>query len=129
MRARDQRQEDVVLEGEGVQEVKILEHKAQIFPPEGGQAALGDGGEVFAVQKDLAGGGPVQRCQDVQQGGFAGAGFTHHRHKFPGLQVEGDIGEGLDLVAAKAGGVNFFEIVYFQYCHMLGTSLVVLAIF
>ena len=64
---RDQGQEDVILEGKGIQQVKLLEYKAQVLPPEGGQTALGDGGEILAVQKDLAGGGPVQGRQNVEK--------------------------------------------------------------
>ena len=124
-----QLQEDVILEGKGIQQVEILEYKAQILPPEGGQTALGDGGEILAVQKDLAGGGPVQGRQNVEKRRLSGAGFPHNGHKLPGFQVKGDVGEGLHLIAAEAGGVNFLQIVYFQSCHMLGTSLVVLGIF
>ncbi len=36
---QDQGQEDVILEGKGIQQVEILEYKAQILPPEGGQTA------------------------------------------------------------------------------------------
>ena len=126
---QDQGQEDVILEGKGIQQVEILEYKAQILPPEGGQTALGDGGEILAVQKDLAGGGPVQGRQNVEKRRLSGAGFPHNGHKLPGFQVKGDVGEGLHLIAAEAGGVNFLQIVYFQLCHMLGTSLVVLGIF
>ena len=42
-----QREQDVVLNGEGVQEVEILEHEPQVVPAEGGDVTLLDGDDVL----------------------------------------------------------------------------------
>ena len=60
-----QGQEDVVLKGEGVQQVEVLEHKAQVGPAEGRQIPLPDVGEGPSVEEDLPGGGAVQGRQDI----------------------------------------------------------------
>ena len=40
---QNQGQEDIVLNGKGIQQVKLLEYKAQVVPAEGGQVPLRDG--------------------------------------------------------------------------------------
>ena len=66
-----QRQVDVVLHGEGVQQVELLKYEAQLVAAEGGDLALPDLVQILAVQADAAGGGPVQRGEDVEQRGLA----------------------------------------------------------
>ena len=60
-----QGQKDVVLQGEGVQQVEVLEHKAQVVPAEGGNLLLIEGYDVPHIQKHLAAGGLIQPRQDV----------------------------------------------------------------
>ena len=72
-----QGQEDVVLEGEGVQQVEVLEHEAELVAAEGGQLPLRDAGDVPAVEQHLARSRAVERGEDVQQRGLAGAGLAH----------------------------------------------------
>lgn len=44
-----QRQENVVLKGEGIQQVKVLEYESQMRTAEGCQISLADVGEGLAV--------------------------------------------------------------------------------
>ncbi len=63
----------------------------------------GDGGEILAVQKDLAGGGPVQGRQNVEKRRLSGAGFSHNGHKLPDSRSKETSERGLHLIAAEAG--------------------------
>ena len=101
-----QGQVDVVLQGEGVQQVEVLEHKAQVVPAEGRHLRLPDFTQLLAVQLHQAPGGLIQRRQDIQKGGLAGARLSHDGHILPFLHMEGDIFQRLHLGAAKAGGVD-----------------------
>ena len=101
------------MDGEGVQQVEILEHEPQIIPPEGGQLILRDFGQGLAVQQDLTGGGTIQRGQDVQQGGLTGAGLAHDGHVFSCFHCEIHVAQGFHLVAAETGGVNFLQMTHF----------------
>ena len=103
-------QVDVVLQIEGIQQIEFLEHKAQMIPPEVGNVLFPDFGNVLIFQQHRAGGGLIQRRQNIQQGGFAGAGLAHDSHVLPLLQVEIHIPQGLHAVAPKAGGVYLFQM-------------------
>ena len=83
-----QGQEDVVPQGEDVQQVEVLEHKAQMRAAEGRQVPFPDVGQGLAVQKHLSGSGAVQSRQNIQQGGLAGAGLAHDGHILPRLHGE-----------------------------------------
>ncbi len=57
----DQGEVDVVPDGEGVQQVKVLKHESQVFPAEVCQVSLRDGSQVLPVQQHLAAGGGWSR--------------------------------------------------------------------
>ena len=46
---QNQRQKNVILHREGIEQVKILEHKAQMLPPESGQLLVLDAHNVPSV--------------------------------------------------------------------------------
>ena len=52
--AEHQRKQDVVLNAEGVQQVEILKHKAQMIPAEGAEGLVAQLGDVVSVQQHLA---------------------------------------------------------------------------
>ena len=112
-----EREEDVVLDGEGVEEVEVLEHEAQVVAAERADLALGDGREAAAVQQHLARGRAVERREDVEKRGLAGAGLAHDGDVFALLDGERDVRERLHLAAAEAGGIDLFEVVDFQNRH------------
>ena len=109
-----QGEQDIVPEGEGVQQVEVLEHEAQVIPAEGGQLLFPEADQIPPAQQDGAVGGLIQSGQDVQQGGLAGAGLAHNGHVLSLLHGEGHVGQGLHLVAAEAGGVDFLHMIDFQ---------------
>ena len=67
-------QDDVLIHVQHRHQVVVLEHKADLPPPEDGQFLIPHGREFFAVHRDGAAGGAVQPAQHVEQGGLAGAG-------------------------------------------------------
>ena len=118
MLAREhERQEDVVLQRERVEQVEILKHEAEVLPAERGDLLLADARERAAVQPDLALRRAVERRQNVEQRRLAGAGLAHDRDVLAALHRERDIGERLHAVAAEARRINFFQTVDFQYSH------------
>ena len=64
---QNQRQVDVIPQGKGIQQVKILKDKAQIFPSEIRQVPLPDFADVLPLQQHLSPGGLVQGGDDVQR--------------------------------------------------------------
>ena len=78
------------------------------------QVPLPDIGQGLAVQKHLSCGWPIQSRQDIQQGGFAGAGLTHDGYILPRLHGEIHVLQRLHLAAAEAAGVDLLQVLYFQ---------------
>ena len=105
-----QRQIDVVLQIEGVQQVELLKYKAQIVPAKGGHFLFLDAGQGPILQTDRAGGGLVQSGENVQQGGLAGAGLAHNGYIFSLLHGEADVPQGFHALTAEAGGVSFSDM-------------------
>ena len=106
-----QRQQDVVPDGKGIQQIKILKHKPQVIPPECSHLSVWDADSVLACEQHLPAGGLVQRRQDIKQRGFARTGFPHDRHIFPFLHCKVYVGQGLHLIPSKTGGVDFFHVL------------------
>ncbi len=105
--SQHQGQKDVVLHREGVQQVEVLEDKAQVVPAEGGNFPFLQADNVPHVEEDLTGGGLIQGGQNVEQGGFARAGLAHNGHKFPLFHREVHVMQGLHLGPAQAVGIGF----------------------
>ena len=70
-----QRQGDVVEHAAIEQQLVVLEHHADL-PAQEGNLRSGDLRQVLARQQQLAGGRPLHRQQQAQQGGLAGAGMA-----------------------------------------------------
>jgi hypothetical protein len=58
---------------------------------------------VFAVEPDLARGGPIEAADEIDQRGLAGTGGTHDSQPFAGGYFERDIIQGADDTAAGLG--------------------------
>ena len=70
-------QEDVLLRGEGGQEVEGLEDEAELVAAHGGQLLVVHAGQIAAGDEDVPGCGGVQAGQAVQEGGLARARRAH----------------------------------------------------
>ena len=112
-----QRQGDVVLQRECVQQVELLKHEAQMIPAERGGVRLLHGGQIAPVQPHRPGGGGIQRRQYVQQRGLAAAGLAHDGHIFALLHRELHVMQGLHAAAAEAGGIHLAQTADFQNRH------------
>ena len=65
-----------------------------------GACAIGHGGEVLAVDHDLAAVERVEPGKAVEEGGLAGTGGPDYGHHLAALDLEVDAAQGLDLVGA-----------------------------
>src|SRR5207245_1534436 len=66
--------------GEHGQQVEGLEDKAHVVAAVSGAGAVGHGGEVLAVDHDLAAVERVEAGKAVEEGGLAGAGWADDGH-------------------------------------------------
>ena len=67
------REHDVFDGGQVGDEVKLLEHEADLFCAHAIQFNRGNAGHVLAVEPYLASGGPVEAPDQIHQRGFPGA--------------------------------------------------------
>ena len=97
-----------VLEGGELRhEVVKLPDVADVAVAEGGGLGGGDGGESPFAHPNLAGGGAVERCEEVEEGGFAGAGFADDGDHLAGSYGEGEVAKELEVgVAESLAGVG-----------------------
>lgn len=63
--AEHEREQDVVPQRERVEEIKLLEHEAEILPAEGGERVFLHAVEPLALQLHRAAGGLVECCEQV----------------------------------------------------------------
>jgi len=99
---------DVAHGGEGGEEVEALEDEADAGAAEPGAIGVGEAGELDAADGDGAGGGGGEAAEDVEEGGFAGAGRADDGDELAGLDGEVDVAESGDL--ELAGAVGFAEV-------------------
>ena len=100
---------DVFGDGEVVEEVVALEDHADAF--------AGEVGALFAVERVDGGGfekeftapGVVEHGEDVEEGGFAGAGGAHDGDELAGVDGEVDAAEHPGF--GVAGFVGAFEVL------------------
>ena len=112
------RQEDVLLGGQGGQQVEGLEDEAEAIAAHGGELLVFHAGQVLAGDEGVPGGGGVQAGQAVQKSGLARAGGAHDGHELaashhearrvqgddPRLALAVDLGQAAGLDDAHRGG-------------------------
>ncbi len=103
---------DVLLRGECRDEVECLVDHANLLIAHSCQLPFAHTRNVDAVDEYLAGGGGIQPCDDTQQGGLAGPGWTHDGDELTVADGEADALEDLDTFAAQ--GQAFGDIARFQ---------------
>ena len=86
-----QRQEDIVLNRKGVEQIKILKHEAQIVTAEGGYLLLLYLDDVASVEQDLSGARLIERSEDIQKRRLAAAALAHDGDVFALLNREADV--------------------------------------
>ena len=117
-----QRQENIVLERKGVQQVEVLKHEPQLITPERRQLIFTNRADVLAVQQHRAARRAVKRRQYVQQRRFARPRFAHNRDILALIHREGHIRQRLHLIAPEPRRIHLANILCFQQCHDSSSS-------
>ena len=87
---------DVFRKGHAGKQIEGLEDHADGIAAVAGEFDGVDGGEVAAADVDGTGGGAVESGQEIEQGGFAGAGTAEQGDEFALADFEGDVVDGGD---------------------------------
>ena len=95
-------QEDVLLGGQGGQQVEGLEDEAELVAAHGGELLVLHARQVLSGDEDAAGGGGVQAGHAVQEGGLTRARGAHDGHELAFGDGEADRVQGDDLGVALA---------------------------
>src|SRR3984957_15546939 len=84
------REHDVFQRGKIRDEMELLEDEAYFFRAIANQLTFGALGKVNIIDDDAAGSESVQAAENIDQSGFAGAGWSHERDPFTGSDGEAD---------------------------------------
>ena len=86
-----------------------LENKADVIPAVGGELLFVIAGDVLPIQPHVALAHGIHAAQDVEDGGFAGAGGAHNDADFPLLHGKAGVFQGVDFHLAHL--INLSHIV------------------
>lgn len=100
---------DVVAQGKGIQQVELLEDKAQMLAAEGRKLLFRHGVQVASAKEHLTSGGLVEPGENVEQRRLARAGFAHDGDKLAFAYGEMDIGQRMDGRAAEARDIGLLK--------------------
>ncbi len=100
-------QGDIFCRAEGGEQVEELENKTHLPSSHEGDLVVGQVGHALAAQDDFAVRGTVQPTEQMEQGGFAGAGRPHDGDKFALSDFKVDVAKGVH--GDFAHGVGFGE--------------------
>src|SRR5690606_16111915 len=105
----EQRELDVLVDRQLVDEVEALEDEADGAAAEAGAPALGEPGRGVPVEPVLPAGGAVEQAEDVEERGLPAPRRPHDGDELAALDLDGDAAEraGLDLL----GGVDAAEVL------------------
>src|ERR1700693_2324083 len=84
------REHDVFQRGQIWNEMKLLEDETYFFRAIANQLTFGALGEIDIIDDDAAGSESVQPAENIDQSGFAGAGWAHQCDPFAGSNGEAD---------------------------------------
>ncbi|EQG52128.1 hypothetical protein QIW_3908 [Clostridioides difficile DA00134] len=109
------RQHNVFKDIQHRHQIVVLEDEADFSPAENGKLLIFQCREVAPIHNDIAGGRHIQPANHVQQSGFAAAGGSNNRYKFPLLNREVHTIQGLCDIRLCA--VVFFQFSRLQNAH------------
>ncbi len=95
------REEDVFEGREFGEEEIMLEDKAHAAVAQGGAVPGVRVVKGLAVHEHVAGGGTFEAAEDVEQGGFTGAGSTAEKDFFSGIHFEVHAAQHVEVMAAQ----------------------------
>ena len=98
------RQGDVLLGVEDRDEVEELEDETELLPAQLGHSAIGEPGDLDAIDPDLTSGRLIEAGQKVHQSRLPRAGGANDRGQLAPREVESDAAQGIDggLALAEA---------------------------
>ena len=109
-----ERQHDVFKRVQIGQQLKALEHKADLGAAQGSTLIFVECEQVLAAQPDPATAGRIQPGQDRQQGTLARTRRADDGHRFAGTKTEADVVENGQLAAGVlhlfADAFDFYKI-------------------
>ncbi len=82
------RQQNVVGDGQVIQQVEELKDHPDLAPPAAGHAGLGEPVDPLARHGDHPARRPVEAGDQVQERRFSAAGRAHHGHRLPGRDLK-----------------------------------------
>ena len=94
-----ERQADVLDDVEQRDQVERLEDEPGALAAEARRLVVGEAADVLALEEHLAGRGPVQAAQELEQGALARAGRAHQGHELAGRHGERHAAHGLHRLA------------------------------
>ena len=99
----------------GDQVVKLID-QSNLAAAEDGKRRVAAGINVLSVQKDAAGRGLVHAAEDVQQGGFPGAGGADDGKELSLFDAKGDVVKGMNRVLPRS--VNLAQVFHSENFHI-----------
>ena len=115
----DQRQLDILLHGERLNEVVLLEDESDLLVADARELGIAQLAHIRSVEQILAVGRDVQTAEHVHHRRFARAGLTDDGDELAPVDGKRNAVERADL-ALKALGVYFIDVSQFdQLCHTL----------
>ena len=111
--AIDQRDLDILLDRQLVDQIEALEHEADMGTAQQRQLAFRGAGDLLAEKEELTVARPVEQAQNVQQGRLAAARRAHDGEELalPDVQADPTQRQGLDV----AGAIGLGEVDEFEH--------------
>ena len=94
------RQQDILLSGEGRNQLVALKNEANFPPADLRQLVFFEVGDVDAIEDDRPFAGRIQAGEQSQQGAFSASGCAHNRDELPAGNGEVEAFQNFDRVAA-----------------------------
>ena len=92
---------DVVEHGHALDEVELLEDEAETGGAKAGELTIVHAAGVDTVDAHAPRAGPVEGARDVQQGGLAGSGRSHHGEQLTRLDAQRPFSKRFDRWIAR----------------------------
>ena len=115
----DHRQLDVLQHAELRQQIEELKHEPDLPIPDARQLAHRGGGDLGAVELDAAFARRIEAAEDVHERGFAAARRADDGDEFAAVDVEVDVVERADFLAAEV--VDLADVAEFDEGHPGGS--------
>ena len=114
---QNERQKNIILQGEGIKQVEILKNETEMLTPEHRSLRILYPAYVSPVEKHLPKGRSVKRCHNVEKRGLPRPGLTHNRDILSFRHIKADVFKCRHAVSSEPCRVYLFQISYFKQIH------------